>query len=365
MVYNTDSAEYNYYSSTLGQWAGFNGIPNQSGNAGNFLTTDGTNVSWIGLPTGTLIGSTNSFATETWLGVGAGDGGASSVETVFIGTNTGSGATNAFGSTFVGFGAGYLASEAGSATFIGQTAGEEATNATGSVFIGASAGSTATNASGSIFIGSGAGSTDTVDNFSTGGTSILIGDGTSTGGFSNSIALGSRAFNTASNQFVLGSAANAGFSDINEIFLGMNATNSYPILYGNLGGVAVGASSVDASALLDLTSTAKGFLAPRMTELERDAIASPATGLFVYNTDTNAFNYYDGSAWGAIGGGSSLSLYREDTAGITIPSATSGGIAIGSNASASNFDAIAIGTKSISNASASMAFGYNTTASGS
>ncbi len=65
----------------------------------------------------------------------------------------------------------------------------------------------------------------------------------------------------------------------------------------------IGDGSLDASAILQANSTSRGFLAPRMTSTERDAISSPATGLLVYNSTTNAFNVYNGTTWGAIGGG--------------------------------------------------------------
>jgi len=55
-----------------------------------------------------------------------------------------------------------------------------------------------------------------------------------------------------------------------------------------------------ASSVLDVYSVAKGFLAPRMTTAQRTAIASPANGLLVYQTDgTNGFYYYNGTtaAW--------------------------------------------------------------------
>lgn len=69
---------------------------------------------------------------------------------------------------------------------------------------------------------------------------------------------------------------------------------------------AVGMGAVPAaSALMDLTSTTRGFLPPRMTAAQRDAIASPATGLVVYNTDDNALNYWDGDSWEAVGTGAS------------------------------------------------------------
>ena len=44
-------------------------------------------------------------------------------------------------------------------------------------------------------------------------------------------------------------------------------------------------SSPDASAMLDVKSTVKGFLVPRMSTSNRSAIAAPAEGLMVYDTD--------------------------------------------------------------------------------
>jgi hypothetical protein len=53
----------------------------------------------------------------------------------------------------------------------------------------------------------------------------------------------------------------------------------------------------DASARLDVQSTTQGFLPPRMTTTQRDAIASPATGLTIYNTTTGREEGYDGTTW--------------------------------------------------------------------
>ena len=53
----------------------------------------------------------------------------------------------------------------------------------------------------------------------------------------------------------------------------------------------------DASAMLDVQSTTKGMLIPRLTTTQRTSIASPATGLLVFDSDTNSFWFYDGSAW--------------------------------------------------------------------
>ncbi|MGZ3899151.1 MAG: tail fiber domain-containing protein [Bacteroidia bacterium] len=59
---------------------------------------------------------------------------------------------------------------------------------------------------------------------------------------------------------------------------------------------ATGAAPV-ASAMLDITSTTSGLLIPRMTSAQRVAIASPATGLKVYDTTTGSFWYFNGVIW--------------------------------------------------------------------
>ena len=56
------------------------------------------------------------------------------------------------------------------------------------------------------------------------------------------------------------------------------------------GSVGIGTGMPDSKSILDLTSTTKGLLPPRMTEVERDAIASPSTGLVIYNTTANQLN---------------------------------------------------------------------------
>jgi hypothetical protein len=54
---------------------------------------------------------------------------------------------------------------------------------------------------------------------------------------------------------------------------------------------------VTASALLELTSTTRGFLPPRMTTTQKNAIATPASGLVVYDTTTNKLACYNGTTW--------------------------------------------------------------------
>ena len=60
----------------------------------------------------------------------------------------------------------------------------------------------------------------------------------------------------------------------------------------------IGTTTPNASAKLDVSSTNKGFLPPRMTYTQRTAISSPAEGLMVYQTDgTSGLYYYGSSGW--------------------------------------------------------------------
>ncbi|CAB4134637.1 hypothetical protein UFOVP280_48 [uncultured Caudovirales phage] len=52
-----------------------------------------------------------------------------------------------------------------------------------------------------------------------------------------------------------------------------------------------------ATAVMEITSTTQGFLPPRMTTTQKNAIASPATGLMVYDTTLNVITYYNGTTW--------------------------------------------------------------------
>ncbi|MBN9379266.1 MAG: hypothetical protein J0H74_00790 [Chitinophagaceae bacterium] len=71
-----------------------------------------------------------------------------------------------------------------------------------------------------------------------------------------------------------------------------------PVLLQAQVAINTDASSPDASAMLDVKSTTKGLLAPRLTTAQRTAIASPADGLWVYDTDTKNFWYYQtGTGW--------------------------------------------------------------------
>jgi hypothetical protein len=73
----------------------------------------------------------------------------------------------------------------------------------------------------------------------------------------------------------------------------VNSSNIY-----NLGGsVGIGTSNPHNSARLEISSTTQGFLPPRMTNSERNAIISPEVGLTIYNTSVNCLQWWNGSIW--------------------------------------------------------------------
>jgi len=81
--------------------------------------------------------------------------------------------------------------------------------------------------------------------------------------------------------------------------------------------VGINTSTPDASALLDMVSTDRGVLVPRMTSVQKNSIVSPATGLLVFDLTTSSFWFYNSAIWVEVGagggGGSSLVDADNDT----------------------------------------------------
>ena len=93
----------------------------------------------------------------------------------------------------------------------------------------------------------------------------------------------------------------------------------------SLGQVGIGTSSPHTSSVLDIVSTSAGVLIPRMSQAQRNAISAPAVGLQIYNTTTNELNYFNGTAWQALGvAGSGVSSITAGT-GLTGGTITSAG----------------------------------------
>ena len=89
-------------------------------------------------------------------------------------------------------------------------------------------------------------------------------------------------------------------------------------------------STADASAILDIKSTAKGLLIPRMTSGERIAIAAPANGLMVFDITTNQCWLYNGSLWSPLTAGSATNYWS--LSGSDIFNNTAGNVGIGATA---------------------------------
>ena len=92
--------------------------------------------------------------------------------------------------------------------------------------------------------------------------------------------------------------------------------------------VGIGTNTPSPSAQLDVASTERGFLPPRMTSAQRDLIATPATGLLIFQTDnTPGYYFYNGTAWVSLGttgsqSQSSVPFHQSYYANITTTSAT-------------------------------------------
>ena len=71
-------------------------------------------------------------------------------------------------------------------------------------------------------------------------------------------------------------------------FIGLSTANAQ---------VGIGTDTPEASAELDVESTTKGFLPPRLTTTERGDITSPAVGLTIYNKEVNCLQWFNGSGW--------------------------------------------------------------------
>jgi uncharacterized protein (TIGR02145 family) len=65
-------------------------------------------------------------------------------------------------------------------------------------------------------------------------------------------------------------------------------------------GINTDGSAPDNSAMLDVKSATKGFLPPRMTTTQRNAISFPVEGLIIYNTDEKTLNIFNGNSWGLL-----------------------------------------------------------------
>ena len=151
------------------------------------------------------------------------------------------------------------------------------------------------------------------------------------------------------------------------------------------GQVGIGTTTPEVSSILDVSSTTKGLLTPRMTEIQKNAISSPATGLLLYQTDIfKGFYYRDTTSWWRIlstsdnisfeigsvkVGTTSYGLQNTQLGDDTFNNSTSGSnnTAIGYNAiyASNGSDNTALGTNALRNGVSSTVHGIFNTAIGS
>jgi len=76
-----------------------------------------------------------------------------------------------------------------------------------------------------------------------------------------------------------------------------NSSTTHGRWYGSL---LLGTTTNAASSILTMESTTQGFLPPRMTTTQKNAIASPATGLVVYDNTLNKLSVFTGLVWETV-----------------------------------------------------------------
>lgn len=112
--------------------------------------------------------------------------------------------------------------------------------------------------------------------------------------------------------------------------------------------VGIGTTTPDNSAILDVDSNSKGLLVPRLTTAQRNSIALPATGLLVFNTTTNSFEFNSGPSgtpiWNPINSNDTVSA----DAGNILQSGGDSGAYIGATTYIGKFIVSATGVQIIS-----------------
>ncbi len=111
-----------------------------------------------------------------------------------------------------------------------------------------------------------------------------------------------------------------GTTDAQDMVFKTNNTEKMRITTS--GQVGIGTAAPNSSAILQIVSTTQGVMFPTMTSAQRQAIASPATGLMVYDVTANILMSYNGTRWQEVGGdpiGSIEAFHKNMAATPTLP----------------------------------------------
>jgi hypothetical protein len=284
------------------------------GNNAGANNTSGRFNTFIGFTAGQLnsIGSNNTVVGAS-AGVAITFGGSNTM----MGHNAGQVTSTGGSNTFIGQASGRTNTTGGANTFLGTAAGRDNISGNNNSFVGLEAGAINTTGSNNSFFGMNAGLLN-----STGGNSVVIGYDAMrnhTTGSGNVVIgynagrgySGSEVSYIANNTILIGQGARAlGDNQTNQIVigngaigLGSNTTiigNSSTTLTALYGAVIAGGTATDASAQLQIDSTTKGVLFPRMTTTQKNAIGTPAAGLVIYDTSLGKLCVRTTSAWETI-----------------------------------------------------------------
>jgi len=120
-------------------------------------------------------------------------------------------------------------------------------------------------------------------------------------GSGNTTSLGIQGNNTTGTQKGINiNVSGASTENIGLEITSSSATKNYALVTDG-GNSGFGTTSPEESAIVEMATTTQGFLPPRMTTLQMNAISAPATGLMVYDTTTNQWMGYNGTSWVIIG----------------------------------------------------------------
>jgi hypothetical protein len=333
-------------------------IPSQTGNGGKYLTTDGSNLSWGTVSTSNIYNSDGTLTGNRTVGLGGNKLSIGTATTSFAAGQLELGVSNAGGSfvihnsntlgrgsIFYGANSRYmeigmagtsLALPVNGGAFIHNpyanlyfTGGGSAQPSTSDVIMSlfrttknvVVGGTTdagfkldvqgTARVTSKLYVRSASNSTSGDDSFNFiayGSTRLKVKD-TSGGGGQLDITF------VDNSTIVLDAQAHLSLAAVNSLSLGAGTGSQTFIGYNGLTDgltpVRVGIKpwqSFNASAIFEVTSTTSGFLPPRLTSTQRDAISTPATGLSVYNTTTNTNDFYNGTSW--VSGGTNI--YNSD-----------------------------------------------------
>ena len=207
----------------------------------------------------------------------------SSSYNTFSGELAGSSNTTGNSNSFFGQAAGNINSTGDNNSFFGRATGSGNTIGSSNSFFGRSAAYANTSGNYNTAIGNSSLTTNTTGTLN---TALGYNANVNTDALTNATAIGANARVDCNNCLVLGSV-----NGINGAASGVN--------------VGIGTTNPNASAQLDISSTSKGFLPPRMTSSQRRAITNPAAGLMIWCTNggtTGEWQGYDGYSWVTLSG---------------------------------------------------------------